>query len=334
LSPGWLKSCLQKAVRRGRVDAAGRLLSELWAADASEAVRRTAVIILEDGALHPAYPLIAWLLLAMPAGFEPPPPARGAVLHVMREVAGAPWADVAATGGGSGAAAAHSSNTLAVCDALPPAPRYCVRSLLARAAFGGMACDVAMLRAAAGVWASRFAASDGAGWAAVIGLKGTDASACVYRVPVAATTLGVPPLTLDAVPAAGIDFHCSAILDELLAASGSTLTPRVAAALAAIRSEAPAGTDLRAALSTAMWHFRSGVNVRAPMPRSLPFPPPRPVATTEAAVIAAAVAAALAAGTARDATPAAAALAAVARQWDVLASHFDAWSADALAARW
>jgi hypothetical protein len=154
------------------------------------------IIALEDALLHPALPLVAWLGMAQPKGYGVAGTAANALLKIVHQLAAVRVKDwlpplasaaggvgVAAAGGGDGAqedeeegpsvaaaavAAAPPSSplSLATADAqlrLPAAEAALIKSLLARAAYGGMGGDVAMLRGYASLWARRFSAGRGAG---------------------------------------------------------------------------------------------------------------------------------------------------------------------------
>lgn len=65
LSAGAFKSLLQKAVRRRMKAETERIAGEFFALDAISAVRRGMIVVIEDAILHPAYPLLCWILLAL-----------------------------------------------------------------------------------------------------------------------------------------------------------------------------------------------------------------------------------------------------------------------------
>ena len=67
-----LKSMVQKAARRRNMSAVVRLSIELSKNDLTEFFRRIPIIILEDCLLHPAYPIIIWLMIAVSKGYQPP----------------------------------------------------------------------------------------------------------------------------------------------------------------------------------------------------------------------------------------------------------------------
>lgn len=162
-------------------------------------------------------------------------------------------------------------------DALSAREAALVRCLLLRAAFGGMAGDITMLRSAATVWTRRFAGAAGAppaappggggggggsAWGAYLdalfgSLPRAEHAAC-DDADAAAQLEALPPLRArDVVPAA-IDFHCSNVVTDVLADAALP-----AAAMEALHA---AGEPVEA-FKRAMWHFRSGVNTKACPPQ-------------------------------------------------------------------
>jgi hypothetical protein len=93
LSVSHLKSILQKNVRRGRAEAAVRCAAELGLKSWEDLVRRVSIIALEDSMLHPALPLLTWLMGAAGKGYCPPVQAVAAVLAVVHEIASCPIHD-------------------------------------------------------------------------------------------------------------------------------------------------------------------------------------------------------------------------------------------------
>jgi hypothetical protein len=75
LSASVLKSCLQKNIRRMHPAASVRTASELASHTDKqgfhELIRRLTIIVLEDACLHPALPLLVWLMMANSKGYIP-----------------------------------------------------------------------------------------------------------------------------------------------------------------------------------------------------------------------------------------------------------------------
>ena len=87
VSPGLVKSALQKSVRRGKIGAAARAAALLLAEHPAEALRRLVVVSVEDAALHPSTPLACWLMAANAKGYGLPAEARGAMVRYAAELA-------------------------------------------------------------------------------------------------------------------------------------------------------------------------------------------------------------------------------------------------------
>lgn len=392
LSPSMLKSCLQKAIRRGLSEAAARITAEMWCRDAQDLVRRLMIIAIEDAILHPALPMLAWLMMAQAAGYAPSQVHGGAVVKIAREIAAQnAWKDrldypadddgveaddddgsaPAAAASASSASESPSSSAVpsaaakprpplssllpspADIDQLPCPQGALVRSLVCRQRHGGMKGDVAMLTHAARTWMGRFAAvdasthsatasADGAGhdarvegrhdnesskhhqrqrplsrsridgfhvppelhadsWlAALERLHGLPmSSACASNANGSSSGSSsisgsgdsssaanrhqhhhyycypgpFPPpsaihrLTLQDIPLAGVDWHCSDILVEVLANRDGE--PKVAEAVAKMRRMLRPTDDehFDGMLKSAVWNYRSGVNVRNQLPK-------------------------------------------------------------------
>ena len=181
VSPGLVKSALQKSVRRGKIGAAARAAALLLAEHPAEALRRLVVVSVEDAALHPSTPLACWLMAANAKGYGLPAEARGAMVRYAAElaacavkdddVADEAWiADEGGTtseGGTTKTPMKHTAdeidpnaNLATACAGLDSERGALVCALLLRAHFGGMRGDVDMLRAAALTWRRRLARDD------------------------------------------------------------------------------------------------------------------------------------------------------------------------------
>ena len=175
---------------------------------------------------------------------------------------------------------------------LDPQAALLVRVLHLRAAFGGMPCDVAMMRSAAGTWLRRFAGRGGvppppmttAAAAAATATANNTApppSPCALWLsflwrsfsPPLVQPLALPPagasalaavgrMTQEDVPLSAVDFHVSSIAEELL-----NLPAVAREAGKAARAVGESENDQEASeerLRRAMWLFRSSRNVRSP----------------------------------------------------------------------
>ena len=190
-------------------------------------------------------------------------------------------------------ASLFTSSSSSSSDLLDPQAALLVRVLHLRAAFGGMPCDVAMMRSAADAWLRRFAGRGGvpppppmttaAATAAAATMANNTAPLsacalwlsflwrsfspplvpplrCLHQEPARSSAVG--RMTQEDVPLSAVDFHVSSISEELLA------LPAVAReAGKAARAVGESEHDQEAAeerLRRAMWLFRSSRNVRSP----------------------------------------------------------------------
>mmetsp|Transcript_13203 Transcript_13203/g.39995 ORF Transcript_13203/g.39995 Transcript_13203/m.39995 type:complete len:675 (+) Transcript_13203:610-2634(+) len=100
-----LKSALQKNIRLCRAHAAVRVAMYLIKENATEFLRRFAVIVAEDTVVHPAYPALAWLLVAHAKGLPLRNTHVNLLLTMVQQVAAVPVRDALPpcphSGGGS-----------------------------------------------------------------------------------------------------------------------------------------------------------------------------------------------------------------------------------------
>jgi hypothetical protein len=140
----WMKSCLQKAVRRRKVGVALRMANTMLAQDPAELLRRLPVIVVEDAFLHPLYPALVWLMIAQSKGYAMSKRDAELVLSVVWQVAGVPRRDVV-----------HKGDDAGPCS-LSPDDHILCNSLALRANYGGTQGDVQMIRCSADAWRERF----------------------------------------------------------------------------------------------------------------------------------------------------------------------------------
>jgi hypothetical protein len=88
-----LKSMLQKAVRRRLTDTVIRLSFALASISTIELLRRLPIICLEDGFLHPGYPILIWCMVASSKGFILPDYLLSVCIHIIAEVTEARYMD-------------------------------------------------------------------------------------------------------------------------------------------------------------------------------------------------------------------------------------------------
>ena len=158
-----LKSMIQKAVRRKKI-AACRLAFELLQHAPGELLRRLPIIIVEDSALHPAFPILVWCMLADTKGFVMPPLLVSVLMQITLEVTLCPYRDSfhqTQSLSSSGSVESSLEDDVLSLGSLPPNSTRClIMSLLIRAAFGGMMGDMTMLQRAAVCWRTRFDGMD------------------------------------------------------------------------------------------------------------------------------------------------------------------------------
>ena len=79
---------MQKSVRRGKAAAAARACAHLAAeAGPLEALRRLAVVCIEDALLHPALPALTWLIAACSKGYTLGPEVCAFMVRFAAELA-------------------------------------------------------------------------------------------------------------------------------------------------------------------------------------------------------------------------------------------------------
>lgn len=147
-----------------------------------------------------------------------------------------------------------------------------VRAMLLRAQYGGMRCDVGMLQSFAAVWRQRFRREHAAPLSSPPAVKWSEVPRRLHEgartkseeLVTAALVRpgGLAKLTPTDVCAAGIDFHCSAVVERLLS------RPTIYAALRErlTRDGADDGATERehvaGQLKRMIWHHSSGINHR------------------------------------------------------------------------
>ena len=173
---------------------------------------------------------------------------------------------------------------------LDPQASLLVRVLHLRAAFGGMPCDVSMMRGAAEVWLRRFAGraglppaaaaaatlaaetqqqqqqalSPGEAWLSFLWRSFSPPLIPPLVLPTtgaASTTAFVGRMTREDIPLSAVDFHVSSVSEELLSLPAVAREGKRAARAAGERENYDAAVEER--LRRAMWLFRSSRNVRS-----------------------------------------------------------------------
>ena len=93
LSVPVLKSILQKGIRRRKPLPSVRVASELADKSLGDFLRRLPIIILEDSTLHPNFPFLVWLMVAVSKDYQPSLTLLKRVLGVVFETASCRWQD-------------------------------------------------------------------------------------------------------------------------------------------------------------------------------------------------------------------------------------------------
>jgi hypothetical protein len=132
-------------------------------------LRRLPVIILEDSTLHPDYPFLVWLMMAISKDYQIPYSLMKRVFRIVFETASCPWQDHLPEedyDSGGGKSVVGEEKPLAVTSFYNDngnndhcrldANSILVWSMLIRSSYGGMAGDIQMLKSYATTWRKRF----------------------------------------------------------------------------------------------------------------------------------------------------------------------------------
>jgi hypothetical protein len=289
-----LKSILQKAIRRRKSLPAVRVAMELADKSLGDLLRRLPIIMLEDSMLHPSLPLLTWLMAAHAKNFELGAFLLTKVLCAVYEMASCPWHDRLNK---------SESDSIKTTEAMDvtfdsfhkPGINHLLEdhdvylwSMLLRARYGGMGCDVQMLDSYVKLWSSRF---DDDGHLPESILKRFDNGGMPLRwstLPVIThqsaarqsitrietlVTQRLPVLEFADITTEGVDFHCSGVLDDAI--SDPWLFQQCITQIGAISTSVglgpvPIGASekrswLERILKRCMWDYSSGVNRRLPL---------------------------------------------------------------------
>jgi hypothetical protein len=255
LSVPVLKSILQKSIRRRRPLPSVRVAMELADKSLGDLLRRLPIIMLEDSTMHSEVDLVVWLMMAQAKDFVPPRRLLTRLFQIVYEMASCPWIDPIQLDESVESpdkspmsrltltSLSEQSQTDSLCASSSSGSdghRAIMWSLLVRAKYGGMKCDVDMLSRAARVWYQRWATPLPATVAARLGSSATIANGDDEQCKIASLWAEVPFLIhqrarevsvdkvsnmcaggieclgLDDVCVQGVDFHCSPIVDALL----------------------------------------------------------------------------------------------------------------------
>jgi hypothetical protein len=301
LSAPVLKSILQKCIRRRRPLPAVRVAMELLDKSTGDLLRRLPVIVLEDSALHPDVPFLVWLMVAYSKDYLLPRPLMLRILQIVYEVASCQWSDplVMIEPSEQQKVQEESGLSLSSFNQEPglasKSAEETVWSMLIRAEYGGMKCDVRMLQQYAVMWKDRFASGRAPVTVTSNFPSSTQTAATAAptvdvewsKVPVLmhqkakeqsaarVTTLcetGIDQLRIEDVCVEGVDFHCSAVIEHLLSDQELTgmchdllvLSQGVDAARVPATMEGRRSW-LEGIFKSCMWTFSAGVNRRRPL---------------------------------------------------------------------
>jgi hypothetical protein len=281
-------------------------------------LRRLPVIVMEDSTLHPDMGFLVWLMVAHSKDYDVPRALVARVFQIVFETASCQWKDDEKAwnpgGGPSTTSVADRSHSQDLClntlhatttpaDESPATSGVCssqllVWSLLVRADYGGMRCDVEMLLRFAGLWQARFRSSGvpadvlrrwglpskvshtrealddarapearGYSWIDVPSLLHERARGRSSERVVPLATAGIQSLLADDISVEGVDFHCSPIVDHLLTLPVAGLCRDLL-----LLSSGPEESEENRSVSTVedalkycLWHYSSGVNRRQPL---------------------------------------------------------------------
>jgi hypothetical protein len=277
LSVPVLKSILQKAVRRRKPLPAVKVAMELIDKSLGELLRRLPIIAIEDSTLHPALPLLVWLMMAHSKDYVLNPQLCRQVLQIVFEIAGCPYKDPLpySTEGDT----VHSRISLSSLDS---GDDVLIWALLARAEYGGMKGDVLMLQQYANAWRQRMGEVSSTApttlvqqlhlpkphvpvtWQNVPHIVHESAhKQALERIGL----LGIEMLEISDLTLEGVDFHCSNILDELANDCHLVNVCHDLLLLSSSGEKMPAGmVDFRSWLvgfwKSCMWMYSAGVNRR------------------------------------------------------------------------
>ena len=255
-SPGVLKSLLQKSVRRRSPRKAAAAANELIYKDLTQLLRRLPIIMVEDvGLVGERFGVLVWLMMADSRDVDVLSlVGEETVLKIVWEMAGAVFKR-----GDEGLEVPGEARRLEETDCALRA------ACMIRERFGGMRGDQDMLKRAVteiGAEADealvkqveeRFGLSQ-------LGRTWTDVANAVYfqASKAGGAWSKPPPLTVENVCSAGVDFHCSDIVDDVLENNAeNAIMKGVEVSLGVHGFE-----EINNEIKSAMWENEAGVNLK------------------------------------------------------------------------
>lgn len=166
-----LKSMLQKAIRRGMVSEAIHIAVELCKISMGEFLRRIPIICLEDCILHPGFPIFVWLMLAHSKGYGISNYLHHVCITIVGELATCQYKDYPYSSEifsrlekevMTDMNNMHTEETINISDdkdlkpvELNEGSITLIGSILLRACYGGMLCDIDLMLQSARTWKYR-----------------------------------------------------------------------------------------------------------------------------------------------------------------------------------
>jgi len=209
--------------------------------------------MIEDCILHPLLPLVLWLTAASSYGFVPYKQHIHACLSIVYQLAACSKRDPLS----SSDEEFDDLPSIELINSLPPLEASLLKSIFARACFGGMQGDVRMLKKYVSLWYARFSGEipvpTNSTW--------RDLLVSIYseiETPVSLENVGC--ILPDDCVLSGVDFHCSNIIDLLLSkrATSEYITNY-------LQSHFGPEVSVRNKLEAMMWTFRSSINNKVPI---------------------------------------------------------------------
>jgi hypothetical protein len=278
----------------------------------TDLIRRLPIIVLEDSTLHPDFSLLVWLMIADSKGYIPSRELIVRVMQIVFEMAACPLKDSVEDSEDASLTKSTDNDNIdsqpitsfSLCSSssdLFPKQQYqdnsrgkeceaAIRSMLLRAQYGGMKCNVVMLHDFAKLWLQRFndkshpvpnsilgtkSATDSTSntndlkWMDVpriIHTKAREQSEKLVTMNIFNPTGAVVALNMNDVCPAGIDFHCSPVVDHLLSRPTvyDCLCKRLKPLASSTNSEMYRDW-IAGKVKQCIWNYSSGVNRRRPM---------------------------------------------------------------------
>jgi len=244
-----LKSALQKAVRRNKVEKAVRCAKSLIEVDEYQFLRRLPIIILEDGILHPEYDKVISLLKRVSKKAERlKGNEKRLLINVVAQIAKCEYVDDWMD---TGYAAANQKREMELrmwvkenynkIFKLPEKERELLMGIKYRSLIGGMAGDIEMLNHYFNLWAKRFVTGE---WDVERIKK--------YFPEINLNYSEVKMAEREDILLEAVDFHCSPLLNILMKKDW---------VVNLIKENYP-NLSVEEALKGIIWKLRSGVTVK------------------------------------------------------------------------